>query len=90
VVEKENPLIVEQEKKDETVAVIKDVSTNTTIEPDTALDVLQQKTEELGIERAEASIPLDSWDDNKTPVSIDQLPKTGMPAFFLLGLAVIL
>lgn len=57
--------------------------------PDAALDALQQKTSELGIERVEASIPLESSEPEKTPVIIDKLPQTGSSNFILLGIALL-
>ncbi len=63
-----------------------------TKEPDVALDTLQQKTAELGIERSEASFPLEATTDelDKTPVSIDKLPQTGLPLYFILVISICL
>lgn len=60
------------------------------VQPDSSLGDLQKKTEELGIERTEASVPLESRESQKTPVSIDKLPQTGTPLFMLLGIAIFL
>lgn len=57
--------------------------------PDIALDTLQKKTEELGIDKVEASVPLESDKDDKTPVEIDRLPQTGSPAFMSILLAIL-
>lgn len=57
--------------------------------PDAALDALQQKTSELGIERIEASVPLESSESENTPVTIDKLPQTGSSHFILLGIALL-
>jgi len=57
--------------------------------PDAALDDLQKKTSELGIERVEASIPLESSEPENTPVAIDKLPQTGSSNFILLGIALL-
>lgn len=60
------------------------------IDPDTSLDVLQEKAESLGIEQTEALIPLEPAEvSEKVPVSIDQLPQTGTPAFLFLLLALV-
>lgn len=45
-------------------------------EPDAALDALEQRIDELGIERENVSIPLEIDEPEKTPVSIDKLPQT--------------
>jgi hypothetical protein len=58
-------------------------------QPDVALDALQEKVEELGIEHVEASIPLEGTEVEKTPVVIDTLPQTGASAFILLGIALL-
>lgn len=60
------------------------------IQPDEALDGLQKKTEELGIERVDVSIPLESEDPEKTPVEIDQLPQTGTSLYVILSIALFL
>lgn len=93
VPEKETLPVLKEEKKDETIIATDTpvkIPVEATVQPDAALDVLEQKTEELGIERVEASIPLDSMDDEKTPVAIDRLPQTGMSSFLLLGIALLL
>jgi hypothetical protein len=91
VVKTETPPVLKEEKKVETAVItetpIKYNLTQESVQPDAALDLLKQKADELGIERVEASLPIDSLDNEKTLVAIDQLPKTGMSTFFLLGIA---
>jgi len=52
--------------------------------PDTVLDVLQKKTEDLGIDPIQASVSLEDDEQDKTPVVIDQLPQTGASGFILV------
>ncbi|MEI6710786.1 MAG: hypothetical protein WCK88_00495 [bacterium] len=60
------------------------------MQPDASLSDLQKKTDDLGIDRVPASVPLESQEPEKKPVAIDKLPQTGTPIFLLLGISIFL